>query len=60
MQNKIKSITVITNNYPSSTRMDYVFVQQLVHAIIEQGVKVTVIAPQSIVYAILNRRKILS
>lgn len=59
MDNNIKSITVITNNYPSPGRMDYVFVQQLVHAMIDQGVKIDVIVPQSLVHAIVHRKKML-
>lgn len=59
MENKIKSITVITNNYPSPERMEYVFVQQLVHAMIDQGIKIDVIVPQSIIHSILYRKKML-
>lgn len=46
MNNKVKSITVIAGNYPAPGHAALVFVQQLVHAIIDMGVKVTVIAPQ--------------
>ena len=57
MKPEIKSITVITCDYPSKGRMDYVFVQQLVHAIIDMGVRITVIAPQSIVHSIVHRKR---
>ena len=60
MENKIKSITVVATNYPSPGRMNLPFVQQLVHAMIEQGVKVTVVAPQSIVHSAVHKEKLLS
>lgn len=56
---KVKSITVVTGNYPAPGRMTLVFVQQLVHAMIDQGVIVTVIAPQSIVHSVVHREKLL-
>ena len=59
MVNKIKSITVVATSYPSPVRMNLPFVQQLVHAMIEQGVKVTVVAPQSMVHSIIHKEKIL-
>lgn len=57
MNQEIKSITVITCDYPSKGRMDYVFVQQLVHAIIDMGVKITVVAPQSIIHNIVHKKR---
>lgn len=59
MKQAIKSITIIASDYPSPGRMDYVFVQQLVHAIIHLGVKVSVIAPQSIVHKLVHKKKLL-
>lgn len=56
---KIHSITVIANDYPAPNHMKLVFVQQLVHAIIEQGVKVTVVAPQSIIRSVVHKEKLL-
>lgn len=56
MKSEIRSITVITGDYPSKGRMDYVFVQQLVHTIIDMGIKITVVAPQSIVHKIVHRK----
>lgn len=54
-----KSIIVIVGDYPASGHMMMVFVQQLVHAIIEQGVRVSVIAPQSLLHALMHGEKIL-
>lgn len=56
---KNKSITVIAGNYPAPNHMALVFVQQLVHAMIHQGVKITVIAPQSITHSIIHMQKLL-
>lgn len=57
MTKQIKSITVVTSNYPAPGHAANVFVQQLVHAMIEQGVKVAVIAYQSIVHSLVYREK---
>lgn len=59
MTKQIKFITVVTSNYPSSGHVANVFVQQLVHAMIDQGVKVTVVAYQSIVHELFHGEKIL-
>lgn len=53
---KNKHIAIIAENYPSKDRQVLVFVQELVHALIEQNVKVTIIAPQSIVHALIHRQ----
>lgn len=57
MKPTTKSITVIAGNYPAKGRANLVFVQQLVHAIIDMGVKVTVVAPQSIVHNFVRKEK---
>ena len=57
MKRKIKSITIIAGNYPAKGHMALVFVQQLVHAIIDMGIKVTVVAPQSIVHKLVHQEK---
>ena len=57
MKQTIQSITVISDDYPAKGHLEYVFVQQLVHAIINMGIKVTVVAPQSIVHNIVRRKK---
>lgn len=59
MTKPIKSITVIAGNYPAPGRASLVFVQQLVHAMIGQGVKVTVVAYQSVTHALFHREKLL-
>lgn len=59
MMKQLESITVVTSNYPASGHAMNIFVQQLVHAMIEQGVKVTVVAYQSIVHSLIRREKIL-
>lgn len=59
MKQNIKSITVIASDYPAPGYMNYVFVQQLVHALINLGVKITVIAPQSIVHKLVYKKKFL-
>lgn len=59
MTKQLKSITVITSNYPAPGHAANVFVQQLVHAMIEQGVKVSVVAYQSIVHSIIHKEKVL-
>lgn len=56
---KAKSITVIAGDYPAPGHASLVFVQQLVQAIIDQGVKVNVIAFQSVVHALVHREKLL-
>lgn len=57
---KAKSITVIAGDYPAPGHAALVFVQQLVHAMIGQGVKVTVVAYQSVIHSLVHREKLLS
>lgn len=57
MKPTIQSMTVIADDYPAKGHVEYVFVQQLVHAIINMGISVTVVAPQSIVHNIVRRKK---
>lgn len=59
MAKKIDSITVVAGNYPAPGHPALVFVQQLVHAMIRQGVRVTVVAEQSVVHAIVRGEKLL-
>ena len=59
MTKQLKTITVVTSNYPAPGHAANVFVQQLVHAMIDQGVKVTVVAYQSIVHSIFHKEKVL-
>lgn len=57
--NEIMSISVVCSNYPAPGHAANVFVQQLVHAMIERGVEVTVIAHQSMVHALVHKEKLL-
>lgn len=41
-------ICVISDDYPSKDRMVFVFVQQLVEALVDEGAKISVVAPQSL------------
>ena len=56
---KAKSITVIAGDYPAPGHASLVFVQQLVHAMIGQGVEVTVVAYQSVIHSLVHREKLL-
>lgn len=53
------TLTVIAGDYPAEGHQMLVFVQQLVHAMIDLGQEVTVVAPQSIIHAIMHRQKLL-
>ena len=55
---RVHSITLIAGDYPTKNHLMLVFVQQLVHAIIDMGIEVTVIAPQSIIHACIHRVKL--
>jgi len=55
----VDTITVIASNYPSPGREVNVFVQQLVHALIDQDIKVTVLAYQSVMHSLLHKVKLL-
>lgn len=46
--NYIKSIAVICDDYPSNDRPTNIFVEQIVNAVVDLGINVTVIAPQSL------------
>lgn len=53
------SITVLAGDYPAEGHQKLVFVQQLVHAMIDLGVHINVVAPQSVVKKIMYREKFL-
>ena len=55
----LKKIAVIADDYPSEGRMVFVFVQQLVEALVNDGVNVSVIAPQSIVRSLFRGVKLM-
>lgn len=52
-------IVILADGFPSSGRPTFVFVQQLVFALVDMGVDVSVIAPQSLVHAVLRRERLL-
>lgn len=52
-------ICIVSDDYPSIGRPVYTFVEQLVHSILELGVQVVVIAPQSISHSIIRRERML-
>ncbi len=56
---KINSLTIITPDYPAQNHIMFVFVQQLVHAMIDEGVNVTVVVSQSLTHALAHREKLL-
>ena len=52
-------IALLADGYPSQGRPSFVFVQQLVHAMLKQGVKVTVVAPQSLTHSLIHKQGLL-
>ena len=48
-------ICVLAEDYPSFGRPVFVFVQQLVEELVDQGLNVAVIAPQSLTRSIVRR-----
>lgn len=52
-------IALLASNFPSPGRPVYVFVQQLVIALVDLGHEVSVIAPQSLTHSIVRKEKIL-
>lgn len=55
----IGHMVVVAGDYPEPGHMKLVFVQQLVHAMIDQGVMITVVAPQSLVHALVYKERLL-
>lgn len=56
---KLESICIISGEYPTKERMVYVFVQQLAEALVDDGVKISVVAPQSLVKCLVRGVKLL-
>lgn len=52
------NIAVISPNFPTSTSISFVFVEQLCREFADHGHQVTVISPQSLTYALLRRKEI--
>ena len=53
-----KRIAVIVDDFPSKGRPVFVFVQQLVFAMVDQGADITVVAPQSLTHALFRGEKL--
>lgn len=51
---QFKSICILSDDYPSAGRPVYIFVEQLVHAFLDIGVVVYVIAPQSVTRSMIR------
>ena len=51
----LKSICILVEDFPSKGRPVFVFVEQLVKALVDEGVDVTVIAPQSLTRSLFRR-----
>ncbi len=48
-------IVILAEDYPSKGRPVFVFVQQLVEELVDQGLKISVIAPQSLTRSLVRR-----
>jgi len=53
------NICIISDDYPYQDRMVFVFVQQLVEAMVDEGVKVDVIAAQSLTRSLIRGVKLM-
>ena len=56
---KAEHICFISDDYPTTDRMVDVFVQQLVEALVDEGVKISVVAPQSLVRSLFRGVKLM-
>lgn len=54
IKSKITSITIVSPGYPTNDDPYYPFVQQLAESFARDGIRVTVIAPQSITHSIIH------
>lgn len=52
-------LLILSDDFPSKGRPSFVFVQQLVHALVKLGVQVSVVAPQSLTHALIHGQKLL-
>ncbi|WP_081372877.1 glycosyltransferase family 4 protein [Xylanibacter ruminicola] len=55
-----RKLAIIADDFPSEGRHVFVFVQQLVFAMVDQGADITVIAPQSLTHALFRGEKLRS
>ena len=51
-------IALLTPDFPAEGHQRYVFVQQLVFALVDMGINITVIAPQSLTHAVVRKEKV--
>lgn len=49
-------ICIVSTDYPSKGRPVYVFVEQLVHQLLKQGLEIVVISPQSITHSLIHKK----
>ena len=47
-------ICVVSPGYPTSTTIDFVFVDQLCRALADRGLEITIIAPQSFTKSVVR------
>ena len=52
-------ICLLSDDYPAKGRMSYIFVQQLVDALVDRGITIDVIAPQSISNSLIRGKALL-
>ncbi len=55
----ISHMCVLSDDYPDDNRMTFVFVQQLVDAMVDDGVLISVVAPQSLTHSLLRGVRLL-
>lgn len=51
-------LALLTPDFPTDSHQRYVFVQQLVFALVDMGINITVIAPQSLTHAVVRKEKV--
>lgn len=51
---KSSNLCIITNDYPTKNRPINIFVQQLVEVLVDLGIQVSVIAPQSLIHSLVR------
>lgn len=51
----VKHICILSDDYPTRDRMVFVFVQQLVEALVDDNVEISVVAPQSLTRSLIRK-----
>lgn len=49
-------ICIVSTDFPSQGRASYVFVEQLVHQLLKQGIDILVVAPQSLTHSFIHKK----